>query len=123
MRGENSHPVYYEVRFTDSGIYVVFSIAILLIYSAIELIISTNSGISHDTLTTCFYSVFGDYYDNIDNEGHIFIKITNDTKNDRTITIKKGDAFAQGIILPFETAYEDEITIERVGGIGSTSKN
>jgi len=67
--------------------------------------------------------VDSDYFDNIDNEGHIFIKITNDTKNDKTITIKKGDAFAQGIILPFETAYEDEITIERVGGIGSTSKN
>ncbi len=40
-------------------IYVVFSIVILLVYSAIELTISTYSGISHDTLTTCFYSVFG----------------------------------------------------------------
>lgn len=40
-------------------LYVVFSILMILIYSIVELIISTSSGISHDTLTTCFYGVFG----------------------------------------------------------------
>lgn len=40
-------------------LYVVFSILMILIYSIVELIISTVSGISHDTLTTCFYGVFG----------------------------------------------------------------
>ena len=40
-------------------LYVVFSIFILLIYTIVELIISTISGISHDTLTTCFYAAFG----------------------------------------------------------------
>lgn len=40
-------------------LYVVFSIMMILIYSVVELIISTSSGISHDTLTTCFYGVFG----------------------------------------------------------------
>ncbi len=40
-------------------LYVVFSIVILLIYTTIELITSTTSGISHDTLTTVFFSVFG----------------------------------------------------------------
>ena len=39
--------------------YVIFSIAVLLIYTTVEQIVSTISGISHDTLTTCFYSVFG----------------------------------------------------------------
>lgn len=39
--------------------YVVFSITILLIYTAIELVLVSLTEMSHDTLTTCFYSVFG----------------------------------------------------------------
>ena len=33
-----------------------------------------------------------DYYDS-DNEGHIFIKITNDSNEDRTLSLKAGDCF------------------------------
>ena len=39
--------------------YVVFSITILLIYTAVELVLVSLTELSHDTLTTCFYSVFG----------------------------------------------------------------
>ncbi len=39
--------------------YVVFSISILLIYTVAEIVIASITQISHDTLTTCFYSVFG----------------------------------------------------------------
>lgn len=39
--------------------FVVFSIALIIIYTIIEFIFSTITGISHDTLTTCFYAVFG----------------------------------------------------------------
>ena len=40
-------------------LYVVFSIAMIIVYTVVELITATKSGISHDTLTTCFYGVFG----------------------------------------------------------------
>lgn len=40
-------------------LYVVFSILVILIFTIVELIVSTISGISHDTLTTCFFGVFG----------------------------------------------------------------
>ena len=40
-------------------LYVIFSISILIVYTIVEMIISTISGVSHDTLTTCFYSCFG----------------------------------------------------------------
>ena len=40
-------------------LYVVFSILVILIFTIVELIISSVSGISHDTLTTCFFGVFG----------------------------------------------------------------
>lgn len=39
--------------------YIIFSFAVLLIYSVIEFIFSTLTGISHDTLTTCLYACFG----------------------------------------------------------------
>ena len=39
--------------------YVVFSIAILLIYSVAEFTEASINGISHDTLTTCLYACFG----------------------------------------------------------------
>ena len=40
-------------------LYVVFSILVILIFTIVELIISTISGVSHDTLITCFFGVFG----------------------------------------------------------------
>lgn len=66
-----------------------------------------------------------DYYNNPSNEGHIFIKITNDSKvrDGKTLVVNRGDAFAQGIIMQFELAEEDEVTTSRVGGFGSTSNN
>lgn len=67
--------------------------------------------------------VDSDYYSNPSNEGHIFVKITNDSKSGKTLEINRGDAIAQGIITPFETAEEDEVTTSRVGGIGSTSNS
>lgn len=40
-------------------LYVVFSIAVVLIYSAVEFALSTITGVSHDTLTSCIYAFFG----------------------------------------------------------------
>lgn len=64
-----------------------------------------------------------DYYENESNEGHIFIKITNDSKEGKILAVNKGDAFAQGIILSFMTVDDDNVTTLRTGGIGSTSNN
>lgn len=40
-------------------LYVVFSIAMIIIFTIAEFIISSCTGTTHDTLTTCFYGVFG----------------------------------------------------------------
>lgn len=60
-----------------------------------------------------------DYYYS-DNEGHIFIKITNDTKSGKCLRLKAGDKIAQGVFLPYGITYDDEVTEERNGGFGST---
>lgn len=62
-----------------------------------------------------------DYYNNPDNEGHIFIKFFNPTDKDYQIHI--GDKIAQGIFTKYLTVDdEEEIETERTGGLGSTGK-
>lgn len=61
-----------------------------------------------------------DYYNNIKNEGHIWVKLTNDSRLKKSITVKKGEAFCQGIILQYFITEDDDSTGERIGGLGST---
>ena len=60
-----------------------------------------------------------DYY-NSDNEGHIMVKITNES--DKTFTLAKGDRFAQGVFLPFGITEDDNADGVRNGGMSSTGK-
>ena len=62
-----------------------------------------------------------DYY-NSDNEGHIFAKITNDSNEGKTVTIRQGEGFMQGIFVEYGITYDDEVTEKRNGGFGSTTK-
>ena len=64
-----------------------------------------------------------DYYNNSGNEGHIFIKLTNDSNCGKILQIKKGDAIAQGIIVQFFRAIGKNVETIREGGIGSTNGN
>lgn len=57
-----------------------------------------------------------------DNEGHIFVKLTNDSSLAKVIRIEKGEAFCQGIFLPFGITLDDDTTEVRNGGFGSTDK-
>ncbi len=61
-------------------------------------------------------------YSQSDNEGHIFIKITNDSREGKRVEIKKGEAFAQGVIQQFFITKDDITDGIRVGGFGSTTK-
>lgn len=63
--------------------------------------------------------VDADYYES-DNEGHIFIKIRNE--GSEPIRLENGDAFVQGIFLKYGITDDDNVTKQRNGGIGSTSK-
>ncbi len=62
-----------------------------------------------------------DYYYS-DNEGHIFIKITNDSNEGKVLSLKEGEGFAQGIFLEYGITYDDAADGIRNGGFGSTTK-
>ncbi len=62
-----------------------------------------------------------DYYNNTNNEGHIMVKLVNDScisKED--VYIPEGKAFCQGIFTIHGLTYNDDITEKRTGGFGST---
>lgn len=58
-----------------------------------------------------------------DNEGHIFIKILNDSREDKTLELAEGMAFAQGIFMEYGITEDDDVTESRNGGFGSTDGN
>lgn len=60
-----------------------------------------------------------DYYGS-GNEGHIFAKITNDSKDGKILSVEAGDAFMQGIFIPYGITYSDNAEGIRDGGMGST---
>lgn len=62
-----------------------------------------------------------DYYGS-DNEGHIFCRITNDSKSGKNLEVKAGEGFIQGVFLSFGITRDDEASAVRNGGFGSTTK-
>lgn len=61
-----------------------------------------------------------DYY-GAANEGHIFCKLTNDSRDVKTVTIEAGIGFMQGIFLEYGITVDDASEQIRNGGIGSTT--
>lgn len=59
-----------------------------------------------------------DYYNNPDNEGHIYFQVIN--LSPIPIQIKKGDAIGQGVIMNYIKTHDDSTTGAREGGFGST---
>ena len=55
-----------------------------------------------------------------DNEGHMFIKVTNDSREGKTVELGQGSGFAQGIFIPYGITADDECSDVRNGGFGST---
>lgn len=57
-----------------------------------------------------------------DNEGHIFVKLTNDTKDGKTVEIPADTGFMQGIFVEYGITVDDDVNDVRNGGFGSTTK-
>lgn len=60
-----------------------------------------------------------DYYYS-DNEGHIFLKLSNE--GEKNIFINSGDKIIQGVFVPYGITYDDCVNKARNGGVGSTGR-
>ena len=81
----------------------------------------SSIGIKKDlSLSNTVAVIDADYYNNPDNEGHIFISLRN--VGEYPIGIEAGERIAQGIIMQYFTTDDDNASDDRSGGIGSTGK-
>ena len=71
-------------------------------------------------LNTTVGIIDSDYFYS-DNEGHIFAKITNDSREGKTVEIPEGTGFMQGIFLEYGITVDDTADAVRNGGFGSTT--
>ncbi len=71
------------------------------------------------TLNNTVGIIDSDYY-HADNEGHIYIKMTN--CGDKLLCVEKGKAFAQGVFVEYGITVDDDCDTSRHGGFGSTDK-
>lgn len=63
-----------------------------------------------------------DYY-TAPNEGHLFVKLTNDSREEKMVSVAKGEGMFQGIFLEYGITLDDEAENVREGGFGSTTKD
>ena len=70
-------------------------------------------------LTTGVSIIDADYFDNPDNEGHIFLPLKND--GNKTFYYEAGQRLAQGAFIQYGKVDGDMTVAERVGGFGSTN--
>ncbi len=86
------------------------------------LVVRSSQGFKYNVRMCNQIGIFeSDYYNNIDNEGHMWLALQNHGK--KNYVVKKGDRICQGIFTKFLTVdNEQEITKERIGGVGSTNK-
>ena len=71
-------------------------------------------------LTNTVGIIDSDYYYS-DNEGHIMLKISH-YLDEYTLSIQQGQGIAQGIFVEFGITEDDEVSVVRNGGFGSTGR-
>lgn len=72
------------------------------------------------TLDNTVGIIDSDYYYAL-NEGHIMIKITNHSIQNKTLELEQGKAFSQGVFVKFYKTIDDDADLKRRGGMGSTN--
>lgn len=91
-----------------------------VLYIYIRSSIAVKKGLA---LSNAVGVIDADYYNNADNEGHIYIALTN--YGERAVTLAKGERIAQGIFQKYLTVDGDAAGdgAERAGGFGSTGES
>lgn len=84
------------------------------------IIIRSSLGTKHNLrLCNQVGIVDSDYYDNQDNEGHIWLFIKNE--GNEIVNLKQDERIVQGIFLKYLKTENDETKETRKGGFGSTN--
>lgn len=122
--GSAGYDLYTPVSFSlkPNGMYKIVTGLRVYIEDGWVLTVFPRSGLGFKyrlQLNNTIGVIDADYYE-AENEGHIMVKLTNDTKEGKTLKLEAGTAFAQGLFLQFGITEDDEVSAKRTGGFGST---
>jgi len=88
---------------------------------AFMLYVRSSMGFKYNVRMTNQVGVIdADYYNNSDNEGHMWFSLQN--HGDKDFVVKKGQAFGQGVFSKYLITDDDEASGVRISGFGSTNK-
>ena len=102
--------------------YTPIDLSLIHIWRCRVLMIYPRSGLGFKyrlQLNNTVGVIDSDYF-NSDNEGHIFIKMTNDSNEGKIVDVKAGQGIAQGIFMQYGIVEDDDVSETRNGGFGST---
>lgn len=80
----------------------------------------SSLGIKHGMVLSNTLAIIDCDYASAKNEGHIFLCVKNNSHE--LLKLKAGDNITQAVFVPYGVADTEEVTTERTGGIGSTTK-
>ena len=93
-----------EIRKIPTGLKCFFGTDEVLLF-----IVRSGTGFKYNIrLCNQVGVIDADYYNNKDNEGHMWIKIQNE--GDKVVSIKKGESVVQGIFMKYLTTDSDRNT-------------
>lgn len=99
-------PTGYKAKFLDDEMLLI--------------VIRSSMGFKYNIRMTNQIAIIDkDFYNNPENEGHMFVSLQNEGLE--TYNVKKGEAYAQGIFVKYLTCGE-EVKTERVGWTGNPTK-
>ena len=104
-----------EIKKIPTGYKAVFKKDEMLM-----IVVRSSMGFKYNVrLTNQVGIIDSDFYNNEENEGHIYVSLQNE--GNEAYKVKKGEAYSQGIFIKVLTCGE-RVNKKRVGGIGSTNK-
>lgn len=99
-------PTGYKAKYPDDEMLLI--------------VIRSSMGFKYNVrMTNQIGIIDSDFYNNPENEGHMFVSLQNEGQE--IVKIKKGEGYAQGIFVKYLTCGE-EVTNERTGWTGNPNK-
>ena len=88
---------------------------------ALFLYVRSSAGFKYNVRMTNQVGIIDkDYFDNPDNEGHMWLSLQNE--GDEDFVVHRGSAFCQGVFMKYLITDDDIVDGVRVSGFGSTNK-